>query len=63
MREVADPACDHKYVHLDTARFADNSGTYNTKFVRIDRFFCEKCLHETEKVKTDYSRETPDWYR
>jgi hypothetical protein len=55
--------CDHKFVHLDTIKKHDTSG-YNTQFIRIDRFFCEKCLEQKEVRKSEYaySRETPEWY-
>ena len=53
--------CEHKYVHLETKRSTTYSG-YNTKFTRIDFFFCEKCLEKNEKRQVEYSRDTPDWF-
>ncbi len=53
--------CDHKFVHLDTSKFTE-SESYNFRFVRIDRFFCEHCLEDRTKVRTECSRDTPEWY-
>lgn len=55
--------CNHKYVHLETAKWIDSSGTYNNGFFRIDRFFCEKCLDRKEVKKSEWCRETPEWFR
>jgi len=57
--------CEHKYAHLRTT----DRGYYlnlDSRYVlikRSDTFFCEKCLHEVEKVK-EYSgilSNRPDW--
>jgi hypothetical protein len=55
--------CDHKYVHLETSRWHDSGGGYQTRWVRIDRFFCERCLKTRELRRDEYSREQPEWYR
>jgi hypothetical protein len=55
--------CDHKFVHLDTTRWTDMSGTYAIGFFKVDRFFCEKCLEQKEVKKEAWQRDTPDWYR
>ena len=62
MSETKQAECSHKFVHLDTARWTRYSD-YNTKFVRVDKFFCERCLETKELRKEEYSRDTPDWYR
>lgn len=38
-------------------------GSFSAKFVRIDRFFCQKCLHTEEKRQEGSHRDTPDWYK
>jgi hypothetical protein len=55
--------CSHKFAFLRSAKYTDNSGSYNTKYVRIDTFFCERCLVYKKIKKEDYSRDTPDWYK
>jgi hypothetical protein len=55
--------CQHRYVVLRSARWTDDSGSYNTHFIRLDTFFCEHCLDQKEVRKEEYSRDTPDWYR
>jgi hypothetical protein len=55
--------CEHKFVFLRTAKWTDDGESYNTKFVRKDTFFCEKCLLEKCVHKHDVCRDTPDWYR
>ncbi len=54
--------CNHKYIHLDTSKWS-RSETYNFLFVRVDRFFYEKCLDERVKERKEYSRDTPDWFK
>lgn len=53
--------CEHEYLHLDT-NFYKESGGYDNTYTRIDRFYCKKCLHEEEKLKTESSREKPSWW-
>ncbi len=60
---MTQPQCDHQFVHLETVKHEDFRGTYSTRFVRIDRFFCEKCLHVEEKKREEHSRDTPEWYK
>lgn len=55
--------CTHKFVFLRTAKWTDDAGGYNTRFIRVDTFFCEKCLEQKEVRKEDFARDTPDWYR
>lgn len=55
-------ACDHKFVFLRSAKRTGNAGHYNTHFIRVDAFFCERCLECKEIRKEDFARETPDWY-
>ena len=55
-------ACQHRFVLLRSARWTE-SGGYNTRFCRLDTFFCEACLEQKEVPKDEYARETPDWYR
>ena len=54
---------EHKFVHLRTAKWIGNDGGYSTQFIRVDTFFCERCLDQKEVRKETYSRDTPEWYR
>ena len=38
-------------------------GNYNTHYVRVDEFFCEKCLGREEKRFDEYKREAPHWFK
>ena len=53
--------CEHKFVHLETIR-KDYYDSGCTHFLRIDRFYCEKCLEEKEVKKESWCRNTPEWY-
>lgn len=58
--------CEHKFVHLDTIkRKIDEYPSYGNTYIRIDTFYCEKCL-ETKEVKKEkyvgYRGSIPDWY-
>ena len=54
--------CEHKYVFLETRKWMASDGGYHTHFIRIDRFFCERCLEKRDIKQDEYSRETPEWY-
>lgn len=53
--------CEHKYVHLETIK-KQEYGSFHTKYIMLDRFFCERCLEEKVVEKHEYSRERPVWY-
>lgn len=56
--------CDQcQWVFLRTAKWTSNDGGYNTRFTRVDTFFCCRCLEQKEKKREDWCRDTPDWYR
>jgi len=60
---VGPKKCDHRYVLLSTAKWTDGAGEFNTHFIRVDRFYCERCLADKELRKEERARDTPDWYR
>jgi hypothetical protein len=53
--------CEHKYVHIESIRSYERGG-YNTTWIVIDRFFCEKCGMVFEKRKEETCRNQPEWY-
>lgn len=54
--------CEHKYIHFDTKKRQEAAGPYQSKYTRIDQFFCEKCC-DTRLVRSEeYSRDKPEWY-
>jgi hypothetical protein len=62
--------CEHRFVHLDTRKVEGKPGSiglYSTEnWMRIDRYFCEKCL-ETKFVRREASyyehqNNPPDWW-
>ena len=58
--------CTHKYVHLQHVSFVENVSYERTRFVSVDKFFCEKCLEAKEVKKEEvFGRhqlhELPDW--
>jgi hypothetical protein len=55
--------CPHKFVFLRSAKWKDDSGSYNTGYFRVDTFFCERCLKYKEIKQSDYARDTPTWYK
>lgn len=61
------PPCSHKYVHLETIKQKGERASiglnYGKQWIRIDRFFCEKCLNIKEIKKTAENWENrPDWW-
>jgi hypothetical protein len=55
--------CKHNFVFLRTSKWTDYSGNYNTGYFRIDYYYCNHCLEYKEVKRSDYCRDTPDWYR
>lgn len=53
--------CTHKFVHIDTV-YKKEYVSFGYTYIRIDRFFCEKCLEEQIKKKEESQRMRPDWY-
>lgn len=37
-------------------------GGYNIHYVRVDLFFCERCLEQAERRREEYAREKPEWW-
>lgn len=54
-------ACAHEFQHIETIKRTE-SGGYNIRFVKIDRFYCRHCLATQETKKEEWSREAPEWY-
>ncbi|MCR8983216.1 hypothetical protein [Brevibacillus laterosporus] len=59
--------CEHKYIHLETIRQTGSRPSWGIssgqQWKRVDRFFCEKCLDETERIKTAEGWEDcPVWW-
>lgn len=54
--------CDHVWEHLETIKYTE-AGGYNIQYVRIDTFYCKKCLEYKNIKKDEYARESPEWYR
>jgi hypothetical protein len=52
-----------RWVFLRTAKWVDDSGGYQSRFLRVDTFYCDGCLEQKEVKREEYSRDTPDWYR
>lgn len=58
---MPDKECNHKWIHLST-HYQQSSAGYNTEYIRLDVFFCEKCCETKEVEKREYSRERPLWW-
>lgn len=55
--------CEHEYVFQSTRKWNDSSYTYNIYWVKVDEYFCKKCLEKRDITKSEYSRDCPDWYK
>jgi hypothetical protein len=60
---MSEAACEHKFVHLRTAKWTDDSGGYSTGYFRVDTFFCEQCLQYKRIKQEGYHRGHPEWYK
>ncbi len=56
-----DNSCDHKFVHIETIKKTGRGG-YQIEYIKIDRYFCEKCLEQKEIQKREWSDQTPLWW-
>jgi len=61
MDQVIVIECEHKFIYRDTAR-SDAYEGFNSHYLRVDYFFCEKCLKITESKQETRSRDCPPWY-
>ena len=65
--------CAHKFVHIETiyrgaktsqvVAFYGANKFYAKEYVRIDRFFCEKCLEPQEKRVECLTDRPPEWWK
>lgn len=60
-QEVKESQCKHRFVHFSTKNMS-SKGEYQTRYTRIDLFFCIKCLEQREVKKEEASREAPSWW-
>lgn len=54
--------CEHNFVHQETIKYTED-GEYSTHYVRVDRYYCQRCLKTEELRNSGYARKTPEWYR
>jgi hypothetical protein len=54
--------CEHKWTFIETKTKTKSDGGYNVQWIRVDRFFCEKCLEPRDVIQQDWSREAPHWW-
>ena len=55
-------ACGHKWVHTDTRKPKLEASGNQYHYIRIDQFFCEKCLKTETVRRSEYAYDTPDWF-
>lgn len=53
--------CKHDFVFIESQKWECYSG-YQTKFTKINRYFCRHCLKHEEVKQEEYSREKPYWF-
>lgn len=57
--------CKHKWIFMESVCRTKKYDHY-VEYIRVDLFFCEKCL-EQKQVKKEagqrYEEFTPDWYK
>ena len=63
MCELRMEGCDHDFLYIESIYDCRGTGSYKQKYVRIDRFYCRKCLLGTEKRKEEDSHGMPEWYK
>jgi len=54
--------CEHNFKQMETIytdKYAEDKGIL---YIRIDRFYCTKCLDERTKRREDFCKYKPDWY-
>lgn len=61
---MKDIECKHKWVFRESIYNSDcTTHVYSTKYIKIDYYYCEKCLEEKQKEKHEYCREMPIWFK
>lgn len=54
--------CGHKWVYQETHYSRGHYG-YNDLFIKVDIYYCEKCLEQKEVRHEEYARDIPIWWR
>jgi len=54
--------CSHDYMHVETF-YTDRYDGGPIAYIRIDRFYCRKCLEDQEIRKAESVYKKPEWYR
>lgn len=65
---VKEDKCEHKYVHQGTNCYIQPVNSTTENYVRVDMYYCEKCLEE-KAIKKEHRRvmfsgsdTIPDWW-
>lgn len=53
--------CEHKWVYIDSVK-SSGVGAFQIHWVKISRFFCEKCLELKQVKQEEWSRDCPAWW-
>lgn len=58
--------CAHKYIHRDATSFYRFLSRYQLEYVRVDYYFCERCLEQKEvkqraECPTGDQNTLPEW--
>ncbi len=68
VNNVNEKVCEHKYVHQSTNCYIQPVNSTTDNYVRIDMYYCEKCLEE-KAIKKEHRRvmftgsdTIPDWW-
>lgn len=62
MSEELEGKCNHEFGYMRSVQKVFDTGGFEKKFVRIDFFFCKKCLEEKMKEKSEYAIDPPIWF-
>ena len=52
---------EHKLVLIDVKKYEEGNN-FNSHYVKVYSFFCEKCGEIITKTKEDWCRVEPEWY-
>ncbi|MED3717340.1 hypothetical protein P4518_08090 [Geobacillus thermodenitrificans] len=55
--------CLHQYDHLETKKqVLEGADGSDPMWMRVDLFYCQRCLWIKERVLKSHSKEQPTWY-
>lgn len=62
MSDLQFGTCSHDFELLETQYWSEHL-SYQTRWTRVDLYYCRKCLEQRETRREECSRDIPIWWK